>query len=323
MTARAILAYVPSIATFCVLVAVAFSCIVAEPAFASWQSARMVLMGSAVIGVVAIGMAFVIISGGIDLSVGAMVGLSSILIAILVQQGVHPLVAIPLVVALATCAGAGMGAIIHAFEIPSFLVTLGGMFLFRGLGLMLSEESIRIDHAFYRSLDVWSAGALPPVVIVFILIVAVCWCLSRSTCFGRNVFAIGGSEESARLMGVPVARTRIAVYALSSGCAAIGGVLATVSLGAGNASFGMLYELDAIAAVVIGGTPLVGGVGSIVGAAAGVLILSLIQQLMLLLGVQNSWWVRICVGGLLLAFIVLQRFVAGRAGSLLSRTRLR
>jgi simple sugar transport system permease protein len=321
MNLRTLLPHVPVLATACVLLAVLAACIIAQPSFASWPSARMVLMGSAVLGVVAVGMAFVIISGGIDLSVGSMIGLSSILTAILISNGIHPLLAFTLVIALAITVGAIMGALIDAFELPPFLVTLGGMFLFRSLGLLLSEESMRIEHSFYRWLNEASAGAVPPVVIVFFLLVAAGWFVARTTPFGRNTFALGGNEESARLQGVPIARTRISIYALSSACAALGGILTTISLGAGNATYGAMYELDAIAAVVIGGTPLAGGIGSVLGAAAGVLILALIQQLLMLLDVQDSWWVRISIGALLLAFIVLQRLVATRAAWILTRRR--
>ncbi len=303
---------VPLAATVGVLIALFTACAIAFPGFLSPGVARNLLVGNAVLGLVCIGMTFVIISGGIDLSVGAAIGFSSILIALLVQHGWHPLPAFGVSLATGTAGGAAMGTLIHRFALPPFLVTLAGMFLYRGGALMVSERSITIRHPFHRTLAEWGSGPVPPAVVVFIMIAAAGFVLARWTRFGRDVYALGGGEESARLMGVRVASVRMRVYAISGLCAALAGVAMTLATGAGNATTGHLAELDAIAAVVIGGTPLAGGAGSIVGTVAGVLIFGLIQEAMPRAGVTNSWWFRIAVGGLLLGFVLLQRGLEGR-----------
>ncbi|HRQ72984.1 MAG TPA: hypothetical protein PLU35_08150 [Phycisphaerales bacterium] len=305
---------VPLAATVGVLLALFAACAVAFPGFLSPGVARNLLVGNAVLGLVCVGMTFVIISGGIDLSVGAAIGFSGILIASLVQQGWHPLPTFGVALAIGTAGGAAMGTLIHGFALPPFLVTLAGMFLYRGGALMVSERSITIRHPFHRTFAEWGSGTVPPAVVMFIAAAAAGFVVARCTRFGRDVYALGGGEESARLMGVRVAGVKVRVYAISGLCAALAGVAMTLATGAGNATAGHLAELDAIAAVVIGGTPLSGGAGSMVGTVAGVLIFGLIQEAMPRAGVTNSWWFRIAVGGLLLGFVLLQRGVEGRRG---------
>ncbi|MFD1068368.1 galactofuranose ABC transporter, permease protein YjfF [Luteimonas composti] len=271
--------------------------------------------------VVAVGMTFVILTGGIDLSVGAVVAFSTVLLASLVQRhGWHPLPAIGVVLALGTAFGALMGVLIQRYRLQPFVVTLAGMFLARGAATLVSVESIGIDHAFHvaiASLRVpvgggasLSAGAL----IALVVVVAGALLAGRSR-FGRSVYAIGGSEASARLMGLPVDRTLVQVYALSGFCSALGGVVYTFYMLSGYSLHAMGLELDAIAAVVIGGTLLAGGSGYVLGTVFGVLVLGLIQTLIVFDGALSSWWTRIAIGVLLLAFCLLQRLLArGPAG---------
>jgi len=306
--------HAPLAATVGVLIALFAACAIAFPGFLSPGVARNLLVGNAVLGLVCVGMTFVIISGGIDLSVGAAIGFASILVASLVQQGWHPLPAFGVALAIGTAGGAATGALIHRFALPPFLVTLAGMFCYRGCALMVSERSITIRHPFHRTLSEWASGPVPPAVVLFVVVALAGWIVARWTRFGRDAHALGGGEESARLMGVRVGRVKVSVYAISGLCAALAGVAATLTTGAGNATAGHLYELDAIAAVVIGGTPLAGGAGSILGTVAGVLIFGLIQEAMPHAGVTNSWWFRIAVGGLLLAFVLLQRGLEGGRG---------
>ncbi|MCW5776130.1 MAG: hypothetical protein KIS87_06805 [Phycisphaeraceae bacterium] len=305
---------VPLAATVGVLLALFAACAIAFPGFLSPGVARNLLVGNAALGLVCIGMTFVIISGGIDLSVGAAIGFSSILIASLVQQGWHPMPAFGLALTVGAAGGATMGTLIHRFALPPFLVTLAGMFLYRGGALMVSERSITIRHPLHRTLAEWGSGPVPPAVVMFVVAAGAGFVVARWTRFGRDVYALGGGEESARLMGVRVAGVKVRVYAISGLCAALAGVAMTLATGAGNATAGHLAELDAIAAVVIGGTPLSGGAGSMVGTVAGVLIFGLIQEAMPRAGVTNSWWFRIAVGGLLLGFVLLQRGLEGRRG---------
>ncbi len=299
-------------------------------AFDGFTSPRVVinLFGdNAFVGVAAVGATFVILSGGIDLSVGAVVALTTISVAALLGHGVPPLAAVLLVLAGGAAFGAFLGFIIHWFELPPFLITLGGMFLARGLGFMVHPESLGITHPFYGETvgglaipvaHVTTASGrvqtltLPFTAQCFLAVVLVASVAAKWTRFGRNVYAIGSSESSARLMGVPVGKTKILVYTLAGFLSALGGVVATFYMQSGNPASFVGLELDAIAAVVIGGTLLRGGVGFISGTLVGVLILGIIQTLINFKGDLNTWWTKIAIGGLLLVFIMLQQALSRR-----------
>ena len=275
---------------------------------------------NAFLGITAIGMTFVILSGGIDLSVGSMVGLTSILTAALVtQHGLHPVLAAPLVLGTGLLIGAAMGCLIGFFELPPFLVTLAGMFLARGLGFVISMESIPISHPLYNrlsemALPLGPSVSLPLTAIVFLAMTVLAAALAYYSKFGRTVYAIGGSEASALLMGLPVVRTKVLLYAFSGGCSSLAGLVYTLYTFSGYASAGTGLELDAIAAVVIGGTLLTGGVGYVAGTLIGVLILGIIQTAIVFEGTLSSWWTKIAIGLLLFVFIVLQRVLSQARG---------
>jgi len=287
---------------------------------------------NAFLGIAAIGMTFVIISGGIDLSVGAVVGCSSILIATLVEVGQwHPIAAVLVALAFGVALGVSMGALIHWFKLPPFIVTLGGMFFARGLGFVIHQESIAINHPFLSWLTglpqrvaggvglsdsaAQQVGLLLPVTsIVLLFVLAASAWLGGWTRTGRAVYAVGGNEESALLMGLPVGRTKVFVYGFSGLCSAIAGAVYTLYTYSGNASAGTMLELDAIAAAVIGGTLLTGGVGSVAGTLVGVLIFGIIQTAIVFDGSLSSWWTRIAIGLLLLVFILLQRLLQRTLG---------
>jgi galactofuranose transport system permease protein len=276
------------------------------------------LNDSAFVGVAAVGESFVILSGGIDLSVGSMVAFVGILIAKLLQAGCDPFLAMGIAVGVGTVSGAVMGCLIYFFELPPFLVTLAGLFCLRGLGFVINPESIGIDHPFYGqvlpelSILVAPKAVLPFTAMCFLASVIVGTLLASFTRFGRNVYAIGSNENSARLMGLPIGRTKIMTYALAGCFSALGGVVATFYMQSGNPASFVGLELDAIASVVIGGTLLTGGVGFIPGTLMGVLILGLIQQIIIFNGTLNSWWTKIVIGALLLVFIVLQKLISRR-----------
>jgi len=273
---------------------------------------------NAFLGIAAIGMTFVILSGGIDLSVGAMIGCCSIVIAVLIEtSGWHPAVAFAFILVAGTLFGAGMGWVIHVFRQPPFLVTLAGMFLARGLGFTIQMESIAIQDDFLRDLGLFhvgfgTSGSLTTPALVFFAVFVVAVIFSIYTRFGRAVYAVGGSESSALLMGLPVGFTKIRVYAFSGFCSSLAGIVYTLYTFSGNPTAGNMLELDAIAAVVIGGTLLSGGVGTVFGTFLGVLIFGIIQTAVIFQGRLSSWWTRIAIGGLLLAFILLQRALQRR-----------
>lgn len=272
------------------------------------------LGNNAVLGIVAVGMTFVILSGGIDLSVGAVMSFSSVVIGVLIMEhGWHPLAAMGMAIAGGTALGALMGAIIHATGIKPFIITLAGMFFARGLAFLIHLESIAISDPRHTKLALFKLGFLPTVPVTALVLlgfVVVGWYTAVFTRFGRNVYALGGGEEAALLMGLPVGRTKVAVYALSSFCAASAGAVLTLYLSSGNHLEGVGMELDAIAAVVIGGTLLAGGIGSVLGTLVGVLMLGLILTAITTYeGTLSSGMTRVVIGLLLLVFVLLQKLL--------------
>ena len=310
MIARVSRRQIPLLTTLAVLVVFYTVASCRYTGFFSWGVFVNLLRDNSFLGLAAIGMTFVILGGGIDLSVGAMVGFTSILVARLSENHVHPLLAIALVLALGAGFGGAVGAVIRLAALPPFLVTLAGMFFLRGLGLVVSLETITIKHRMYDAIN--DFGLFPVTAILFLASLAAAVYVAHYTPFGRAVYAIGGNEQSALLMGLPVGRTQVLLYALSGFCSALAGVTYTLYTSSGNATAGTMLELDAIAAVVIGGTLLSGGVGYILGTLIGVLILGVIQTIITFEGSLSSWWTKIAVGVLLLAFILLQRFLQSR-----------
>ncbi|MFF1875230.1 galactofuranose ABC transporter, permease protein YjfF [Streptomyces sp. CB03911] len=313
--------HIPLLVTALLLVTMFSVGSVSYQGFFSGQVLLNLLIDNAFLLVVAVGMTFVILSGGIDLSVGAVVALSTMVSASLVEHHHWPIFAVvPLVLAIGATAGWVMGWVIHTFEIQPFIVTLAGMFLARGLCYTISVESISITDSGYTTM---AQARIPlpggmfvsPSAVIAVLVVAVAFVLLHHTRSGRNVHALGGSEQSALLMGLPVARTKIGVYAVSGFCSALGGVLLTFYMLSGYGLHAVGLELDAIAAVVIGGTLLTGGTGYVLGTVLGVLVLGLIQTVISFQGTLSSWWTRIVIGALLFVFIVLQRLIALRRRS--------
>jgi simple sugar transport system permease protein len=267
------------------------------------------------LGIAALGETFVILSGGIDLSVGSVVACTSIVLAVLIENGhIHPVPAIAVVLAATTLFGAMMGLLIHFFALPPFLVTLGGLFIVRGAALLVSSESITIDHPIYLwlssvAIPIGGGMTLSLTAAVFLVTAVVLVVVSLQTPFGRNIYAIGGNETSALLMGLPVGRTKIAVYALAGFCSGLAGVVYTIYISSGDAAAVPGMELDAIAAAVVGGTLLSGGVGYVAGTPLGVITFGVIETAITFQGHLSSWWTRIAIGTLLLGFVVIQRLI--------------
>ena len=287
---------------------------VAYPGFLSEQVIFNLLIDNAFLLVLAVGMGFVILSGGIDLSVGAVLALSTMLCAWLLQVAHWPAPAvIAVVLLLGATFGGAMGALIHYFRLQAFIVTLAGMFLARGVCYLISVESITIDDPLFVAMSrtqlMLPGGFISPGALVALMLLVVAILVARYTGFGRAVYAVGGNEQSALMMGLPVGRTRVAVYALSGFCAALAGVLFSFYMLSGYGLHAQGAELDAIAAVVIGGTLLAGGYGYIAGALSGVLVLGAIQTLIAFDGTLSSWWTRIVIGVLLFVFCVVQRLL--------------
>jgi ribose/xylose/arabinose/galactoside ABC-type transport system permease subunit len=319
--------YIPLLATAFVLFGLYLAGCVSFERFGSLRVAVNLVGDNAFLGIAAVGATFVILSGGIDLSVGAVVAFTSILIASLVERhGVNPFAAIAIALVIGSLFGGLMGWLIQWFELPPFLVTLAGMFLARGMGFMIEPQSLGIKHPFFLetiseklSLPLTERVSFPFTASCVVVVLLLALFVAHYTRFGRYLYALGGDENSARLMGLPVARTKILVYVTSGFCSALAGVVYTFYTQSGDPASCVGLELDAIAAVVIGGTLLSGGVGFMAGTAMGVLILGLIQTLITFKGDLNSWWTRIMVGLLVFLFILLQNFISAASKRLAGR----
>ncbi len=309
-----------TIGIFCVAYAI---CWMQFPAMLSTRVVGNLLTDNAYLGIVAVGMTIVILSGGIDLSVGSVIAFSGVFIAVLLRDtALHPLVVFALLLGVTTAFGAAMGWIIHAFGVPAFIVTLAGMFLARGAAYMLTIDSVPIAHPFFEALQsaYWlmpGKGRLTLIAVVMLLAVAAGAVLAHRTRFGAGVFALGGGVQTARLMGVRVGATTVGIYAVSGFTAGLSGIVFSIYTGSGYPLATVGTELTAIAAVVIGGTILTGGAGYVAGTLFGVLIMGLIQTYIVFDGSLSSWWTKIVIGLLLLLFILLQkgllRLTAARA----------
>ncbi len=273
------------------------------------------LSDNAFLIIAAVGMTFVILSGGIDLSVGAVIALTGVVCSVLISKyQLHPLIVFPLVLIGGTAFGAIMGAIIHYYKMQPFIVTLAGMFFARGLASVISEESIPIEHEFYNQVsafgfeifgDAWIGSST--IICLMVLIVAII--AAHYTRFGGRVYAIGGDANSSALMGIPLAATTIRIYAISSFLATLAGIVYSFYTFSGYSLAAVGVELDAIAAVVIGGTLLTGGYGYMFGTLMGVLIMGVVQTYISFDGTLSSWWTKIVIGLLLFCFIALQQLL--------------
>jgi simple sugar transport system permease protein len=267
-------------------------------------------------------MTFVIITGGIDLSVGAVIAFSSVSGVMLINSGWNDwVVAVPMVLIGATF-GLVSGVLVQYFNVQPFIATLAMMFLARGLASMLSTVPERLDDdapirllaSNFKIIDgpkVNDLTVTPGVIIAVLVVVAAFFVLHR-TRTGRTVYAIGGSEQSAQLMGLPVHRTKMWVYVISGSLSGLAAVVYTSRLGIAQNITGIGWELDAIAATVIGGTLLTGGVGYVLGSVIGALVLGLMNVLITRDGGVDPAATTIITGGILLIFVLLQRAVYAR-----------
>jgi len=311
--------YVPVLGAGAVFALAAGYGSVAYSGFLSPQVFLNLVIDNAFLLIVGVGMSFVILAGGIDLSVGAVVALTTMVSAELVEHrhwGAAS--AIPLVLAMGTLFGAFIGWLIQRFRLQPFIVTLAGMFLARGLCYLISIDSISITDPGYSAISQariplgGESASITVGGVIALAMVALGVFVAQGTEFGRTVYAIGGNEASAVLMGLPVARTTVLVYTFSGFCSALAGVVFTFYMLSGYGLHAVGMELDAIAAVVIGGTLLSGGTGYVVGTLVGVLILGVIQTLISFDGSLSSWWTRIVIGALLFVSCLLQRLFEAR-----------
>ena len=289
------------------------------PAMRNPQVFFNLFINNASLLIVSIGMTLVIITKGIDLSVAGVIALTSAASAALLQAGVSPYVVLPLMLLMGTTLGFVMGLIIHYFKVEPFIVTLMGMWFARGMAYIITLTSLTIHDDVYRYLALtkviipgfdkeymYIPSLIGPVLLVIVFMI------TKYTRFGRTIYAIGNNEQSAQLMGLPVARTKVIVYSFGGFCSALGGVVFSISLLSGYGGYAPSMELDAISSVVIGGTLLTGGAGNVIGTLFGVLINGTIVSILQFNGTLSSWWTRIGVGLLTLIFLGIQSLFATR-----------
>lgn len=280
---------------------------IASPNFLSFNNIRNLVRQTAVTGIVALGMTFVIISGGIDLSVGSVLGVASILVSMLMVGGVPIFLAI--IIALVVCMILGLinGIVIHDGNVPPFIATLGMMTAARGIVMLLSNA--RMIAGLPKAFTMFSQKSIlgiPSLFFVWLLIIIATYIVTSKTIFGRNIFAYGSNLEAARLSGINIRRYTYYVYIVSGLLSGIAGVLMTSRLANGIPTAGTGYELDAIAAAVVGGASLNGGSGTILGTVLGAFIIAIIQNGGNLLGI-NSFILQIAVGVLIVASVMIDQ----------------
>ena len=286
------------------------------PGFFSLQVFLNLFIDNAPVIIICVGITFTIISGfgGIDLSVGAVVALCCMTLAVLMRDtSLSPFVCMGIVLVIGLVVGALNGFLITFFRLQPFIVTLGTMFLCRGLTAILSRDSVPIDNELYGELAFWSLPIgdcfLSLGAIVALAVVVIATFVLKFTSFGRGVYAAGGNEQSARLMGLKVDNIRIKVYMISGFCSALGGIAYSMIMLSGYTQHALGMEMDAIAASVIGGTQLMGGVAFIPGCLVGVMIQGTILTIISFQGTLSAWWTKIVVGILLCGFIMMQALV--------------
>jgi len=284
--------------------------------FITGSNISALLLDNAYLLVMAVGMTFVIVTGGIDLAVGSVMAFTGIWLAKLLADGTSVAVAIPVMLIGGALIGLLVGVLVQYFNVQPFIASLAALFLARGLAFVVSLSSIKVEEPaiLWMQSTRFKLGDwyITPTGILALAVVGIGAFVMHSTRFGRTVYAVGGNEQSARLMGLNVARTKVLVYVISGFCAGLAGLVLTAYSGAGYPRNGIGTELDVIAAVVIGGTLLTGGRGYVLGSMVGVFVYGTINTIINFKGADQSW-TRIIVGVLLLLFIVVQRVIVARA----------
>jgi len=280
---------------------------IANPKFLSVVNVTNLLRQTAIIGVLAIGMTFVILSGGIDLSVGSVLALSSVVSSKLMVSGVPIWLSIAIALLSGSLIGAIMGLLIHYGKVPAFIATLGGMTIVRALVMLVTraEKVLGLPDAI-GNFAIQRYLEIPAMVYIWFMTIIIGLIISRYTTFGRNMYAIGSNEEAARLSGIKIGTSISGIYAFSGLMSSVAGILMTARLGSGVPTAGQGYELDAIAAAVVGGASLTGAVGSIFGTVLGTVIIATIKNGGTLLGI-NFFILDILIGSLIVIAVLIDQ----------------
>lgn len=316
---RSMLSSLTSHQTFWVFLAAVLACIaltLLTDTFATERNLFNVSRNFAFVGIIAIGMTAVIASGGIDLSVGSTVVLSAMTVAVLMSSGMPIWVGIPVALLAAVLVGVANGVLIAYAGMPPFVVTLGALSVVRSLAMVLSDNKMIYefgpDTAMLLALGGGSTLGLPNPLIVMAILAAVTGFLFKWTRWGQHLFAMGGNEQAAKLTGIPVRQLKVSVYVFSAFTAGITGVLEVGWLGGVTTNLGQAMELSVIAAAVIGGANLAGGVGTAFGAIVGALLIEVIRNSLILLGI-STFWQGAFVGSFIVIAVAFDRFRSVRS----------
>ena len=285
-----------------------------SPAFLTFSNGINVLQQTSTIGIMALGQTLVILAGGIDVSVGAVLGLGGMVSAIAIRDlGASPLVAMLLGTLSGLVVGIINGVIITRMRIDAFITTLAMLSVVRGLVYILSNQyNVNIpDDSGFLVLGRGHVGHVPISVLIFLVLFALLWLMERRTTIGRSIHALGGNPAAARLCAVPLAGIRTATYAISGACAALAGVIITSQVGLAVPYQGTGYELDVIAAVVVGGVALTGGTGSVLVGALGAIFIGVLLNGMALVNVPAIWQM-VIQGAVIIAAVALYGVARGR-----------
>lgn len=288
----------------------------APSTFSQWRNIQTIIRQTTIVGCSALGMTLVIILGGIDLSVGSIIALTTVVLAEALASGFSTLIALPLAVLAGTLSGLLNGLLITRLKVVPFIVTLGSLLVIRGIGKGIAAEQ-KVDAPLTWLVDLLSSGTgsslfiFPAGVWLFFILALFFGFLLHFTTFGRHIIAVGSNEEAAHLCGVPVARRKVVVYTLSGFATALAGVLQFSRLTVGDPTVALGLELDVIAAVVIGGGSLAGGEGSIIGTIIGALLMTTLRSGCSQLGLSN-WVQEIITGGIIIGAVTLDRYRRGQ-----------
>ena len=274
------------------------------PHFLTVSNLLNIAQQTSINAIVAVGMTYVILSGGIDLSVGSIVALSGVVLGLVLQNGTPTLAGVAAALLAGVACGLVNGALVSWGGLPPFIVTLGTMSIARGAALLVTEgRPVSGFDAPFRSVATGEVAFIPAPVVVMALIYALAHLVLTQTTFGRYVYAIGGNEEATRLSGVAIRFHKTMVYAVSGLMSALAAIILTARLNSAQPIAGMMYELDAIAATVIGGTSLMGGEGTLVGTLVGALIMGVLRNGLNLLGV-SSFLQQIVIGSVIIGAVL-------------------
>ena len=278
-----------------------------ESTFLNWSNLSQVIRALSFIAIMAVGQSPVIISGGIDLAVGSLLGLSGVVTAVLLTMGVNITITVFAGLAVGLASGLINGVIITKAKLPPFIVTLGSMSMVRGLAFAITGgETIRSLPPEFLTIGQGSILEIPIPILMMATVAVVVGFLLKASTWGRYVYAIGGNEQAAVYSGVNVDKIKLLVYGLSGLCAGIAGVLFTSRFGVGQSTAGLGYELDVIAAAVIGGISLSGGRGTILGAIIGSLLMGILRNGLVLLNV-SPYWQQFAIGAVIILAVILDR----------------